>query len=107
MTDLLEAVKLYAEWHGACHEKDCPGDDTCNCKGKPINEAINNAVRLADYQIARDKTEALADTLCYCCHHLRRQCPHCAPRLSGLDKLLHRGNAQPSSVCQCNGSMVE
>jgi hypothetical protein len=36
-----ESVRMFADWHGGCHEPNCPEDDTCACKGRPINEAIN------------------------------------------------------------------
>lgn len=39
---------------------------------------------------------------CYCCWHLAGQCPHCPKDKTGADKMRDRGNAQPSSVCQCN-----
>ena len=101
---LLEAVKRYVDWHGPCHEDECPGDDTCSCKGKPINDAINAAIANADFKIVRAVTEAVAETLCYCCHHKRGECPHCKPWQTGLHKLMDacRGNAMPSTVCQCN-----
>lgn len=50
--DLAEARKAladYALWVGSVHERDCPEDDTCACKCKPINAAVNNALR--DYPL--------------------------------------------------------
>jgi hypothetical protein len=32
-----------AVWHGATHEEDCPGDDTCSCEHKPFNDRVNAA----------------------------------------------------------------
>lgn len=37
----LEDLHDYAEWHGGAHAEDCPGDDTCDCIGRPLNDAIN------------------------------------------------------------------
>lgn len=45
--ELLEALKQYIDWYGAAHEQGCPEDDTCDCKGKPINEAVNAAIAKA------------------------------------------------------------
>ncbi len=44
---LLEALKLYAEWKGSVHIGDCPGDDTCACPGKPVNQSVNGAIAMA------------------------------------------------------------
>ncbi len=41
---LLAAFKLYVEWHGGAHEADCPEDDTCDCEGKPVNDAVNESI---------------------------------------------------------------
>jgi hypothetical protein len=48
--ELLEALKRFAEWHGGAHEDDCSLDDTCDCKGKPINDAVNSAIAKAEAQ---------------------------------------------------------
>ena len=45
--EMLAAFEKYVEYHGACHEEDCPEDDTCNCAHKPINDAVNAAIRRA------------------------------------------------------------
>jgi hypothetical protein len=42
---LTAAVLPYVEWWGAAHEADCPEDDTCRCNGKPINDALNAALK--------------------------------------------------------------
>jgi len=106
--ELYDAIKKYVDWHGGCHEEDCPLDDTCNCKGKPINDAINCALRNFEIKAELAKQEEKAASLCYCCHHKRGECPHCPDWKSGLEKLMDatRGNAQPSSVCQCNNRPV-
>jgi hypothetical protein len=44
---LLKAILAYIEWHGGCHEADCPQDDTCCCAGKPTNDLVNAAIKLA------------------------------------------------------------
>lgn len=39
-----EARELMMNWiadHGADHDDDCPGDDTCSCSMKPNSDAIN------------------------------------------------------------------
>ncbi len=35
------ALAEYIAWSGAVHQRGCPEDDTCACKGKPVNDAIN------------------------------------------------------------------
>lgn len=44
----IETIKkqflAYIEWHGAAHERSCPEDDTCDCKGKPINDGITKSL---------------------------------------------------------------
>jgi hypothetical protein len=42
---LKQILRSYVEWAGAVHEADCPGDDTCNCEGKMINDAVNEALK--------------------------------------------------------------
>jgi hypothetical protein len=42
---LHEALEKYVEWHGAAHEVGCPQDDTCDCKGKSVNELVNCALK--------------------------------------------------------------
>lgn len=37
----LEGLKDYVIWHGGAHTSDCPGDDTCECACKPLNDAVN------------------------------------------------------------------
>jgi len=46
---LLRALKAYADWHGPCHKLDCPGDDTCNCPGKAVNDLVSEAIWDADH----------------------------------------------------------
>jgi len=46
--DLLDALKRFAEVHGPAHEEDCPGDDTCHCKWKPVNDAVNSSINSAE-----------------------------------------------------------
>lgn len=44
IAELRAAVPLlvqYVQWHGGDHEDDCPGDDTCDCAHKPVNDAAN------------------------------------------------------------------
>jgi hypothetical protein len=45
------AFAEFVDWHGAVHVGDCPGDDTCSCAGRPVNDAVNAA--LAGYQQVR------------------------------------------------------
>lgn len=45
------AFRMFIEWHAGCHENDCPMDDTCDCKGKPYNDAVNAALRKADERL--------------------------------------------------------
>ena len=37
----------YVADNGPLHLESCPGDDTCACDGKPLNDAICKAIRLA------------------------------------------------------------
>lgn len=39
------ALVQVCEGIGATHEEDCPSDDTCDCKYKPLNDSINTAYR--------------------------------------------------------------
>jgi hypothetical protein len=43
---MAENLAKYAEHNGGIHDEDCPGDDTCSCSGKPLNDAANGACRL-------------------------------------------------------------
>jgi len=45
---LLDALKAYVDYWGGAHDDDCPGDDTCGCSGEPINDAVNEAINLAE-----------------------------------------------------------
>lgn len=38
------ALKAMVDYHGPAHDSDCPGDDTCDCGGKPVNDAVNAAM---------------------------------------------------------------
>ena len=41
-----DELELFTDWIadvGPCHSIDCPGDDTCDCSGKPTNDAILRA----------------------------------------------------------------
>lgn len=40
----IELLTQYIQWYGAIHENNCPQDDTCECKYKKINDAINRSV---------------------------------------------------------------
>jgi hypothetical protein len=42
---LMAAFDLYVNWNGAAHEAGCPEDDTCECAGHEINEAVSAAYR--------------------------------------------------------------
>ena len=41
---MAQAIQEYAEWCGGVHDDGCPGDDTCGCSGKWINDGITAAV---------------------------------------------------------------
>lgn len=51
MPTQLEAEYLceFLGAHGALHTKACPGDDTCNCAYRPINNAANKCARFCEY----------------------------------------------------------
>ena len=38
--ELEKLVRLRAPFEGGQHSHDCPGDDTCSCDGKEINETV-------------------------------------------------------------------
>lgn len=41
---LREALIEFVELHGGAHERDCPEDDTCDCKHKSSNDRVNAAL---------------------------------------------------------------
>lgn len=41
---MAESFKAYVNWNGPAHETDCPGDDTCDCRGKAINDSVNSVL---------------------------------------------------------------
>jgi len=51
--DDIEGLRAYVQWYGAAHQDDCPGDDTCDCICKPLNDAVNAVCQKAfDAQVA-------------------------------------------------------
>ena len=81
---LRDGLEQYARWTGGVHDQGCPEDDTCDCSGKPANDAINDAVRYFD-ALVRGAVEPPAVTHCPDCGHdwftpaSDRRCgkPHC------------------------------
>lgn len=45
LRELVKKLEVYVEWNGPEHEDDCPGDDTCDCEYKPMNDGINEVHR--------------------------------------------------------------
>ena len=43
--EMAQAIEAYATLNGGVHDEDCPGDDTCACQGKWINDGVNAAVK--------------------------------------------------------------
>jgi hypothetical protein len=43
---LEESLRIYVKQFGDLHEKDCPLDDTCNCKWKQMNADVNTVCDL-------------------------------------------------------------
>ena len=41
---LRDALEAYVDWCGPQHERNCPGDDTCDCKAKPYHDQVNAAL---------------------------------------------------------------
>lgn len=41
---LRVAAMAYVAWHGSSHQRGCPGDDTCDCKGRAVDVAMNAAL---------------------------------------------------------------
>lgn len=46
--ELLKALKEYALVMGPAHDASCPGDDTCSCTWKPVNDMVNAAIAKAE-----------------------------------------------------------
>jgi hypothetical protein len=59
---LTEALMDYGTWNGSCHERSCPGDDTCSCQGKPINDAVNAALTPDVQALAAEARQGREDT---------------------------------------------
>jgi hypothetical protein len=76
LEQVSKALETYVEWHGALHDDDCPGDDTCSCSTQWVNNGVNEACRLirnglasltasvstAQVQALREKYRAKADS---------------------------------------------
>ena len=62
---MAERLTQYVIYHGAIHEDDCPSDDTCECRWRPVNNAVNAA---CDYlKVGREnEMRALASALRKC-----------------------------------------
>ena len=43
-TACVAALKLIVDRFGPFHDDDCPGDDTCSCSAKPLNDEINEVL---------------------------------------------------------------
>ena len=41
----LSGLRDYAIWQGGAHDDGCPEDDTCECSGKRLNDAVNSIIR--------------------------------------------------------------
>ena len=50
----LQALREYIEWNGAEHdeEEDCPGDDTCDCRYRAMNDGVNAAYHYLEEHVA-------------------------------------------------------
>lgn len=42
----IESLREYVMENGSMHDEDCPGDDTCDCAGKKINDHLNELCRM-------------------------------------------------------------
>jgi hypothetical protein len=45
--DEIRGLIGYVTWHGGAHVEGCPADDTCDCSGKLLNDAVNSVCRKA------------------------------------------------------------
>jgi hypothetical protein len=45
LSDMASALMHYVDWFGPAHAEDCPGNDTCDCQGQPINDAVNAVLK--------------------------------------------------------------
>lgn len=44
--EVAKALEAYVVWHGGIHDDECPGDDTCDCSGKWMNDGANAACKI-------------------------------------------------------------
>jgi hypothetical protein len=49
---MADGLEEYLVWHGPAHDEERPCDDTCECLGKPLNDAANAAVDYVRQQAA-------------------------------------------------------
>jgi hypothetical protein len=42
---MSQGLHDYVVWNGPLHDDACPGDDTCACSLKPLNDGANEACR--------------------------------------------------------------
>ncbi len=43
----IDGAGEYLAHHGSVHDDECPGDDTCDCSGKAVNDGICSVYRFA------------------------------------------------------------
>ncbi len=56
----VELHEAYVVEHGADHDDDCPGDDTCECSFQPRNEAVDAVCRhLLTHRMSTDTKHSL------------------------------------------------
>jgi len=61
LTEIADGLERYVVDHGADHDDDCPGDDTCDCSQKPINDAANAACHLIRSMAVTERDRTAAD----------------------------------------------
>lgn len=64
----IERLRQYVEWWGGIHEPSCPADDTCDCSGKSINDAVNHICRVL---VSSDQALTGEPTILCVCGHAR------------------------------------
>lgn len=57
-SERIVELREYVQANGPMHDKDCPGDDTCSCSRKRINDAVN---AMCAYPAAGEGGEAKVD----------------------------------------------
>jgi hypothetical protein len=64
---MAKGLEDYVVYHGGIHDDDCPGDDTCECEYKRLNDGANQACRYLAALAASETSEPQTSSLCSGC----------------------------------------